>query len=56
VKYITTYGEGEYMRVCSQHRTLKAAHKAAKSCARYGGGKHTVWKQEGAIVDEKGKK
>jgi hypothetical protein len=41
MKYITTVYDLEVM--CSKHKTLSAAIKAAKNCERIGGTKHQIW-------------
>ena len=48
-KYITVVGmlkPNEYHPVCSEHRTVNAANRAAAKCEKDGGLKHTVWRVE----------
>ena len=42
--YETRYPYGDVMALCSSHRTLAAAKRAAKACERRGGAKHEIVK------------
>ena len=42
-KFCTVFWYGSTRTICSTHRTMKAAIKAALACEKRGGAKHTIW-------------
>lgn len=42
--YLSMIYYGSTRTICSEHRTLEAAKRAAKACERRGGVKHFFWK------------
>ena len=53
VEYWTMFNYGDSQTICSTHRTLLAAKRAAKTCENRGGAKHWIIEVRGVEEDVK---
>lgn len=49
VEYLTIFNYGGSLMICSRHRSLAAAKRAACACEDRGGNKHEIVKQSKVI-------